>query len=118
MERIIFHWKFPKSIILTKTSEDQGSKPTANIEYTLISGQFELDKCDKWLTSIQLGSTGFDSKNCTYNENKRIVIKATSETKNPGNGNNNNHWDIFMVVDGHIFLAIGQILRPKKVASI
>lgn len=86
----------PPSSFVLKNANNKIS-PLQDEEYTIVSGIFEIDGCEKWIEKIQLENTGFNSKTCEDNlaldnENKRIVIKANKPKPNPDdeNGENNN----------------------------
>lgn len=57
-------------------------------DYFLVSGLFELNKCNEWLTKINYQNSGFNMKGCINNEvvqeavDQRIVIKTTENNKN------------------------------------
>lgn len=83
----LFKGKFnnpPNSLILRKAESINGKQwPTMDEEYILVSGLFELNKCNEWLTKINYHNSGFNMKGCINNEvvqeavDQRIVIKTT-----------------------------------------
>lgn len=81
----------PGSLKLSRASES--IKPNENVEYPIVSGDFEDTKCENWYPKISLGGSGFNSKVCLENnptldsENKKIVLKYDPSLDKNDNGN-------------------------------
>lgn len=81
----------PNSLILKESITNE--LPIVNSDYTLISGLFDIDGCEKWLNIIDITNTHLNEKKCEDNallstENKRIVIR-NAEKEDDGNNNDN-----------------------------
>lgn len=81
----------PNKLILAKSSAMNERQPIYNADYILVSGLFDENLCENWLTNLEYGNSGFNSKNCEMNEllsaeDKRIVLKAVDSKDDDNKG--------------------------------